>query len=444
MLNLETLSTLLNEFGGAPVSVQGEHCLNERHKDAGCRLCVDACPTDAIELRSSISPPPGGAAAAGDGSPVGPQRPHLAPDRCVNCGLCLHWCPTDVFSQRGVPETNLVQTVSLLSEEAVSLTCPQNSDAATTRAPVSAVVRHNRCLASFSVSHLLELSDGGRQTIWLDDSPCAECPIGRAQPAIARTAETTNLLLQAFDCRSAIRTYVSNSEDLEVAPTSRTVIDGDQPEVSRRSFFSALGQLTRRTAATVISEALPVPEAGAPVPVDQRLPHRIPASRGRLYSQLKRLGTPSEVPVEAAGIPFADVNVDTNACSACGLCARFCPTGALRFVADAESFVLYFRSSICIDCGICAAACPEDAVSFGPRLSASALIDTEPQPLVAGHLIPCAGCGAPTALRGDEADQPEGGPRCYVCRQGPDPTSPLRGTAGLIADLVTHLPNGDE
>ncbi|MFQ5854469.1 MAG: 4Fe-4S dicluster domain-containing protein [Anaerolineae bacterium] len=397
MLKLETISTILDDFGGAPVSVQAGHCLNARHKDAGCRLCVDACPTDAIGLQLG--------------------RPHLESDRCVSCGLCLHWCPTDVFAQRSASEDSLAQTVSLLSDDALSLVCSQHGDPATTWAPVTAVVQHKRCLASLSVPQLMELTDTGRRTIWLDDSACAECPIGRAQPAIAQTAATTNRLLQAFGHPPAIRTHVSHSDELHDDPTPRTVIDADQPELSRRSFFSALGQLTRRTAATVITETLATPVSDAPVPVDQRLPHRIPPSRGHLFGQLKGLGTPADEPFGTAGIPFADVNVDADACSGCRLCARFCPTGALSFVADAERFVLYFRPAICIDCGICAVACPENAVSFGQRLVAEALIGVEPRPLVAGKLAPCAGCGEPTAALSDDADEE----RCYVCRRAGDP-----------------------
>lgn len=419
MLNLETISTILDDFGGAPVSVQAGQCLNARHKDAGCTLCVDACPTDAIELQQS--------------------RPRLALDRCVSCGLCLHLCPTDAFTQRGAPEMSLVQTLSLLSDGALSLVCPQHTEVARAYAPVAAVVRHKRCLASLSVSRLLELSDGGRRIIWLDDSPCAGCPIGRAQPAIAQTAETTNHLLQAFGRPPAIRTYLRNSDELHDEPCPRPVVDGDRPEVSRRSFFGALGQLTRRTATAAIAEALPAPTPGGTVPVDQRLPHRIPATRERLYSQLKHLGAALTVPIETAGIPFADVNVDVDACSACALCARFCPTGALSLVADADSFVLYFRSTTCIDCGICAVACPEDAVSFGPQLVATALIDNKRKPLAAGHLAPCAGCGEPTAAPDDEAVEP----RCYVCRKGTDPMAPLRDSAGLMADLVQRLPDGN-
>lgn len=451
MLDLETLSAILDEFGGAPVSVQPEHCLNARHKDAGCRLCVAACPTDAIELRSALSPAPGGVAGAGVGQPMGPQQPHLDADRCVNCGLCLHWCPTDVFTQRGAPEPRLARTVGLLHDGIVALVCPQHSTPARTLTPATAIVQHTRCLASLSVPQLLELSDDARRIVWLDDSPCAECPIGRAQPAIVQTAATTNCLLQAFGRQPAIRTHRSHGDELQDEPSPRPVISGDQPELSRRGFFSALGQLTRRTAATVIAESTSTvlspgrssPTSSGPVPVDQRLPHRIPASRGRLFRQLKRLGVPVDELVEVADIPFAEVIVDGEACSACRLCARFCPTGALSFVADDESFVLYFKPAICIDCGICAVACPEDAVSFGPRLAAAALIENEPQPLVAGNLAPCTGCGEATAERGGDAGQPDDGPRCYVCRQRTGPTAPLRDSAGLIADLVKRLPEAD-
>lgn len=416
-MNLEMISSILADFGDTPVSVQAEHCLNKRHKGAGCQLCADACPTEAIRLE------------------VG--WPHLDAECCVNCGLCLHACPTDVFTQQNAPEPILAETVSLLPDEAVALVCPQHDHPTPTRAPVSTVVRHKRCLAPLSVPQLLGLSEGGRRTIWLDDTPCAECPIGRVRPAIAQTADRTNRLLQAFSRPPAIHMHRENLNMLRDEPASLPVVDGDKPAVSRRGFFSALGQMTRKTAASAVAEILPNPSNDSPVPpVDQRLPHRVPPSRGRLYTQLKRLGKPAEEPVAAAGLPFTDVQVNADACSACGLCARFCPTGALHFLAEDETFELRFRSNICIDCGICATTCPEDAVRFGPQLPVSALIENEPAMLVAGTLIACAGCGEATAARGD-ADRP----RCYSCRAGTEPMVPLRDTAGLMADLRRRLPN---
>jgi len=348
-----------------------------------------------------------------------------------------------VFTQRGIPEPTTAQTVSLTSSDAVGLVCPQHRDPGETFAPVHVVVRHKRCLASLSISWLLELSDAGRRGLWLDDSPCAECPIGQAQQVIAQTVAATNQLLRAFGRPPAIRTHRSHGSELLDEPVTRRVLDGDRPELSRRNFFGALGQLARRTVATAIAESLPSPAPSGPLPVDQRLPHRVPPGRGRLFRQLKRLGAPVEEPVPTATIPFAEVLVDAEACSACKLCARFCPTGALNFVADSESFVLYFKPAICIDCGICAVTCPEDAVRFGAEMAPEALVADVWKPLVAGRLVPCAGCGEPTAFRDDEAVEPDGGPWCHVCRHGTAPMAPLRDTADLIADLRKRLPSAE-
>lgn len=442
MLNLETLSAILDEFGGAPVSVQGEHCLNRRHKDANCRLCVDACPTEAIRLQPAGVWPASPASGSATSSSPGPQEPHLDAERCVNCGLCLHLCPTEVFTQRGAPESTTAQTVALTSGNAIALICPRHPNPNRTRAPVDVVVRHKRCLASLSVSRLLELSDGGRRAVWLDDSPCTACPIGQVQSAIVRTATAANHLLQAFGRPPAIRTYHRHSEELLDTPIQRQVIDGDRPELSRRHFFGALGQLARRTAATAIAESLPAPASGGPLPVERRLPHRVPPGRERLFRRLKRLGTPAETPIPTATIPFAEVLIDGGACSACKLCARFCPTGALNFAADGERFALYFKPAICIDCGLCAVACPEDAVRFGAEIAPQALVADTWELLVSGRLAPCAGCGEPTAVPEDGAEgsaAAEDAPRCYVCRRGASPTAPLRDTAALIADLSKRL-----
>lgn len=53
------------------------------------------------------------------------------------------------------------------------------------------------------------------------------------------------------------------------------------------------------------------------------------------------------------------VNVDTDACIACGACADTCPTDALT-VTD----VAVCDADACIDCGSCVAVCPTDALSL--------------------------------------------------------------------------------
>jgi formate hydrogenlyase subunit 6/NADH:ubiquinone oxidoreductase subunit I len=137
-------------------------------------------------------------------------------------------------------------------------------------------------------------------------------------------------------------------------------------------------------------------------------------------------------------VPFADVVIDTS-CSACSLCARYCPTGALSFVtaassADApHSFTLSFRMSTCIDCGVCAAACPEDAVTFASTIDILRIHQPDQIELRSGTLTTCSSCTMPTAATA--GTEPA---RCFSCRLGSGVVTALRDDAGLMADLLSR------
>lgn len=414
----------LAPFEGQPVSLQPDQCLNGRHKEAGCHRCADACPTQAITLHPH-----------NDRSPHGPLLPRLDDEVCVRCGLCLHACPADVFSQAGPPEVKLAQTIANLPDAPLALVCSQHPDPAVTAAPVAAVVRHQRCLAALSLSHLIDLSHNGQRELWLDDTPCAGCPIGPVQPFIAHTTAAANRLLQAFGRPPTIHTHLSQPDLLVAEAGPKPLLAGNQPKLSRRGLFNALRKVTQ--SAEPQTDSSSSPSASEPVPVSQRLPHHLPASRQWLHQQLAHLGEPAEQPVETAGLPFANIAIDANTCSACRLCARFCPTEALDFVVAADRFGISFKPGLCIDCGICAVACPEEAVSFILELSPADLIADKRRWLVAGNLTPCTSCGEPTAVPRNAANTPL---LCYSCRQTGGPTTSLRDSAGLMADLLKHLP----
>ncbi len=419
------LDTLLPQFGGPPVAIQTEFCLNARYRQAGCRLCLEACPTQAIRL--------------GHFDPhitAGQMLPQLEADLCVHCGLCLHVCPTDVFSQPDPPEATLAQTLANLPDAPLALVCVPHPNPATTAAPVAAIVRHQRCLAALSLSQLIDLSHNGQRALWLDDTPCAECPLGRVQPLIAQTAQTTNRLLEAFGRRPVIHTHLSQPETLAAETQKVALIEGNQPKFTRRGLFGAMGQLAQQSAAKAAA-ANPAPPVTGPLPVSQRLPHHLPNSRKRLIQQLAQLGQPLDEPTASVGLPFANVKIDSSICSACGLCARFCPTEALRLVTDEARFGLSFQPALCLACDICAAACPEQAISFSRHLTPTLLVAAKPGWLVVGPLTACAGCGQPTALLSLKSEPK---PYCYSCRQSGGPAAPLKDTAGLMADLLKRVP----
>ncbi len=388
-------------FHLSPPEVHHQQCVNARHRQAGCRLCVDHCPVDAIQLAPGPLP-----------------LPMLDPRVCVGCGACIPVCPTDVFGQSMAPEARLEGfRDELPAGGALALVCPQHADPSQTTATADYVIQHERCLAAFSVDQLLALSDAGSRALWLDDSPCETCPLAPAQGDIAQRAEAANQLLAAFGMAPAVH-RVSEASEPRSSSAPLPVLQGSAPAVDRRGFFRSLGRLAQqRLEEAEARDVRPMLDPGAPV--DQRLPYRIPTSLKRLDSQLMALSEAS-VPVsgfllDAEALPWSDLEVRADACSGCQLCARFCPTGALNYLwgelEEGTVFNLNFHPRLCLDCHICVAVCPEDALDLTGSVTVDLLLQPERTLLVADYLVPCEHCGTLTRPRpGDEEVL------CFVCR----------------------------
>lgn len=66
-----------------------------------------------------------------------------------------------------------------------------------------------------------------------------------------------------------------------------------------------------------------------------------------------------------SGITYYTVDHDKNKCALCVVCARNCPTGALRRNESEGELSLYFNASLCDGCGgdaLCEKNCPEKAI----------------------------------------------------------------------------------
>ncbi len=404
MPDLDLLSKLLASFAEGPPAVNDTLCLNRRYKAANCQRCAAACPVEAITV-------------------YGPNIT-LDEDACTRCGLCLNVCPTQVFTspQQLRLDKKLLDSAARYTARHLELTCPANPQPDHTVAPVDVVLQTGRCLAAISLGELLDLVQARDHDLWLNDSGCATCPLGRVLPAIHTTADQANRLLAAWQVPQ--RVVVQTLAPEACVPQHRAVETADQqPAYSRREFFALL----RRSAAQVVSDialdtlAPNAPDLSVVPPIDRSA---LPLHRRRLTAALNRLGAVPPVPLSLDHLPWADVQISRR-CTGCSLCARFCPTGAIRWAVAAAApppdpeqppaesvppttqFALHFIAADCIDCGICAAACPEEAVTLHESIDAARLVRRQSIALHQGHLAPCARCGTPTDVQVR--------PICYIC-----------------------------
>ncbi len=374
----------LEELGSErpPVHLRAERCLRWRHRRAPCRRCLEFCPTGALT----------------EGRPV-----MLDLTACSACGLCLHRCPAGALEPGSALLEELLRSLPSLAGERVALACPQADDEeGRSRLPVGAVVQVP-CLGWVTPSLLLHASEAGLAEVWLDDSPCPGCAQGAPVTGelAAGLALAGGLLRRAGRALPLVRASAP-ARRLRRRPRAVRLVDPRQPRINRRELFTRWGHVLTQGVSTTVAARLTVSEE--PPPPSARLPHYLPAERRRLLEVLARWGEPARPP---AGLPGNAIRLEGD-CRACGLCARFCPGGAIRFHTEEDRFHLTFRPALCLgeDCLLCLLACPEEALA---STAAEDPFSPREHLLLVGGLAPCRRCGAPcnAAL----------GELCYVCRQ---------------------------
>lgn len=390
MSGFDILLALTEQFSGEAITLHRERCLNARFRAVGCTRCAEACPAE-------------GAIVMADGQPT------LHRQACVQCGLCLHHCPTGAYSQPGALADKLVKTVAALPAGAVDLICPYHASPACGPAPQAVHVK--RCLAALSPATLLELATQERE-IWLDDTHCSGCPLRKIHSVLVETVAEANGWAGLLDQAVPARLRTGQSEP--ISPIDRPVYEADRPPLSRRSLFGSFKKAGQEQAAA--KETVGLVKGGKATPVSERLPQFLPYQRVRVLQIFEekspnlQLAGPASPTPPTAPLPILDVAVDPTRCTACGLCARFCPSGALKYMSVDEEFALVFQPKLCLGqvCDICVLACPERAVVTQPAVVSAALLAKKP--LIVGALAKCQKCGEPIAKGSDLPTT------CFACR----------------------------
>ena len=272
------------------------------------------------------------------------------------------------------------------------------------------------CLAALDESTIIAASCAGVELRYRS-ADCAICPNAQGS-LIAEVSEQAEHLLAALvdtspyglslpgNARAIAPQWTIVEAESEEASRTNT-----SPELSRRGMFD---HFVHRTTDSIAEAAVGTFYVGAETQREKpALAQSLLARKGlmkrvepvrneRILNELYRIDPAwAEATLNAEDdihLPtrlFGSVRVSETTCDLCGICMTFCPTGALRGVANepVNSFValtrnteihgqLDFRANDCMACNLCLDVCPHDALELQRGICACDLFAFEPRTLI--------------------------------------------------------------
>lgn len=307
---------------GFTIRVAEERCLNRRQNRVECDHCVKNCPAGAILI----------------------LKGHVAIDKdiCLSCGVCLSDCPTGVFYSNQWDETTVSNEVDKHGWKTTGFFCSEHTDpSANDRDIEKGAVRLPACLGSITRGAWFELGLKTEIELYVDE--CNGCPMSRAYSCLEYNVVTAAEWLEASGHKARIN-FVNQCKN-DSSSKCREIVMAGLKLTSRRELFLSLIKHARRATRDVREDELPMQEKSL-----------LPAWRKR-FAEIYQ-----DIAIEGAPPAFWPTIAVDEGCVNCGICAFFCPTGALGIDDEGGTAVHHFISGYCLDCRICEMICPVSSI----------------------------------------------------------------------------------
>ena len=345
------------------VVLDPKRCLHAQDQHSDCAACFEVCPVNAI---------------------VPGKPPSLAAESCQSCLACLPVCPVGAYAADD-DVSALLSCSARVEDTTIEIICGLHPAPETSENSDSIGIRIHGCLAGLGSGAYLTLFALGQEHLFLRMDACSDCKWGRLAAEIVSQAERANRFLSVWNKAESV-VCVSPVD----AQFERPVWDVKNPPLSRRDLFRMLG----RQGQVALARAM---ENG--IKTSKRQPGR---DRLRLLAAVSHLPEYSSgTLVGLGGFGFAALTISSD-CTACGVCAKACPTEALQFEKDqAETaFKLTFLPQNCIGCDLCLHVCAPAVITLENDPAFENVFGIkEPAVVNAGELIRCDRCKAVMAAK---------------------------------------------
>jgi len=351
----------------AGITLNPGRCVRQLSTLSICDGCVTACPTEALVKTEGV--------------------PAVNLASCVGCGSCAGACPTEAIAVDDFSATDFFFALAGEADNLVS--CRKNVP----------------CIAALSVDHLLSLALL-KGELRLDTGHCEGCGIAPVcRPQFEARAEEASYLLGAMTSGAAI---VFEAVGYEA--------ETEAPEGDRRDFLRAFNLKT-------LAEGKAKFEREVETATDELIRHQLdaasiaqlrkktlPDKRKLLFMALKRTEAPSQYHVvDGTELTLSSQKLmDADKCTACQMCYRVCPTGALS--SDIRNARIDVDAMMCVRCHLCHDVCEPGALTLSPSFNIKELFEPTQQRLLTFNVRNCDECGTLfSSLHGESTC-----PRCRI------------------------------
>ena len=341
------------------ISLDVSKCVRSLSKGSECNSCESVCPTGAIVIAENI-------------------LPSINFSSCVGCGACDAICPNEALSLDDFSQTNFF--FEFLEDEDNLISCRKNVP----------------CIAALSVENIISMAIFKKEILF-DMGYCGECDIASSCHAqILKNYEEASYVLDAMESKSVIKL-----EDVKFS-------DEKEQKSDRRDFLRSIN--LKSVAKTKHTFEQEVKKAG-----DELIEHflqktdiallkqkRIPQKRKLLFTSLKRLEKPSKYHVvDANELSFTSQKLmNEDACTACQMCYRLCPSGALT--SDGKNSKIEFDPFLCLKCNVCHDVCEPNALTLSSSFNIKEFFEPKAQNLIYFTVRRCDECNSVFSTNSDD------------------------------------------
>ncbi|MEA2111035.1 MAG: 4Fe-4S dicluster domain-containing protein [Campylobacterota bacterium] len=345
----------------AGLTLNTTSCVRSISKFSDCNLCEVICPVEAIK--------------------VAPESlPAINLHSCIGCGGCVGVCPTEALHLDNLSAMEFF--FEFANEENSLISCQKNVP----------------CLSVLNVEYLIALASLKEELV-LDMGHCNTCSIkSTCKPQIEKNVEEANYVLDA------------RIQSAKVTMKNFAYLDESvKPDSSRRDFFETF---TLKNAFKAKKDF----DRDVEIAIDEFKEHSVNTSEISKLRQkeliakrklhimaLKRVDKPEAYHVvDSSELTFTSQKLLNEAsCTACQICYRICPTGALS--SDMKNSKIDFDAFMCIKCHLCHDVCEPNAITVSPSYNVKEFFEPKIQRLITYDVKSCNECGMHfTSLKGEK------------------------------------------